>query len=76
MDRAQAALNLLVDDFFKDEIQALKDACLQEFQNSRADDYDVREAAYRRLTAINEIVSHFESIAAQKGIDEKRWKIL
>lgn len=76
MDRAQAAINLLADDFFRGEIQALKDGCLVDFQNSRGDDYDVREDAYRRLKALNEIVSHFESIAAEKQMDKKRWKIL
>jgi hypothetical protein len=72
MDKAQAAKNLLIDDFFMGEIQALKDGCLQTFQNSRPDDYEEREAAYRRLNAINEIVAHFESIAAEKAIEQKR----
>lgn len=72
MDKAQAAKNLLIDDFFMGEIQALKDGCLQTFQNSRPDDYEEREAAYRRLNAINEIVAHFESIASQKVIEQKR----
>ena len=76
MDRAQAAKNLLMDDFFMGEIQALKDGCLQAFQNSRPDDYEDREAAYRRLNAINEIVAHFDSIAAEKAMNERRWKIL
>jgi hypothetical protein len=76
MDKAQAALNLLADDFFRDEINSLKEGCLQQFQNSRPDDYEVREAAYRKLQAIDEVVAHFESISAQKMIDSKRWKIL
>lgn len=76
MDKAQAAHNLLMDDFFRDEVTALKQSCLQQFENSRPDDYDVREDAYRKLKAINEMIAHFESISAQKTIDSKRWKIL
>lgn len=72
MDKAQAARNLLIDDFFMGEIQHLKDSCLQDFQNSRPDDYEARERAYQRLNAINEIVAHFESIGAQKQIEQKR----
>lgn len=76
MDRAQAALNLLADDFIMGEFQSIKDNCLEVFSNSRVDDYDVREDAYRRLKAVNEIISHFESIAAGKQMEKKRWKIL
>lgn len=76
MDRAQAAINLLQDDFFKGEIEALKQRCLDEFEYSRGDDYESREDAYRRLKALNEIISHFQSIAAEKQMVEKRWKIL
>ena len=76
MDKAQAAINLLMDDFFKGEIEAIRDSCRQAFEYSRADDYEVREDAYRRLKALNEIISHFESIAAEKQMEKKRWKIL
>lgn len=76
MDKAQAAKNLLMDEFFMGEVQSIKDGCLREFQNSRADDIEARESAYMRLQAINQIVSHFEAIAADKAITQKRWKIL
>ena len=76
MDKPQLALNLLRDDFFMGEINALREGCLKQFENSRADDYEVRENSYLRLKAINEIVSHFESIAAAKQMEQKRWKIL
>lgn len=76
MDKAQAAINLLRDDFFMGEVESMKESCRQVFENSRADDYEVREDAYRRLKALNEMVSHFESIAAEKQMEKKRWKIL
>lgn len=76
MDKPQLATNLLMDDFFMGEIEALKQSCLEQFSNSRDDDYDVREDAYRRLKAVDSILSHFQAIAAGKQIEQKRWKIL
>jgi hypothetical protein len=76
MDKAQSAIHLLMDDFFMGEIDAMKESCRQRFENSRADDYEEREEAYRQLNAINAMVNHFRSIAAQKQMDSKKWKIL
>jgi len=76
MDRSARAQLLITDDFFLEEINKLKAGCTQEFENSRADDYEVREAAYQRLKVINEIYFHFASIADGKQIEQKRWKIL
>lgn len=76
MDRAQRAQLLITDDFFLEEIDKLKAGCTQQFENSRPEDYDIRESAYQRLKVINEIYSHFESIADGKQIEQKRWKIL
>ena len=76
MDKAQAALNLLRDDFFMGEINAIKQGCLDQFANSNPEDYDTREEAHRKLVAVNSILSHFQAIAAGKQIEQKRWKIL
>lgn len=76
MDKPQLATNLLMDDFFMGEIEAIKKSCIEQFSNSRDDDYDVREDAYRRLKAVDSILSHFQAIAAGKQIEQKRWKIL
>ena len=76
MDKAQAALNLLMDDFFMGEMNAIKQGCLDQFANSNPEDYDTREEAHRKLVAVNSILSHFQAIAAGKQIEQKRWKIL
>lgn len=76
MDKAQAAINLLRDDFFMGEINAIKQGCLDQFANSNPEDYDTREEAHRKLVAVNSILSHFQAIAAGKQIEQKRWKIL
>jgi hypothetical protein len=64
-----------MDDFFIGEISAMKESYRQTIENSRPDDYDIRESAYRSLRTVNEIVSHFESLAAQKEIDQRRLRI-
>ncbi len=76
MDKAQRARLLVTDDFFVEEIETLRQGCLQVFENSRADDYDARESAYQKLKVINEIVSHFTAIADGQQMVAKRWKIL
>ena len=76
MDKAQAALNLLMDDFFMGEMNAIKQGCLDQFANSKAEDYDTREEAHRKLVAVNDILSHFQAIADGKRMEQKRWKIL
>ena len=43
--------------------------------NSDVDEDKAREICYMRITTVNEIMAHLESIAAKKKIDEKRWKI-
>ena len=43
--------------------------------NSDVDDKTAREVCYLRITTINEIMAHLQSIADQEKIDKKRWKI-
>jgi len=64
-----------MDEFFMDEINVMRESYRQTIENSRPDDYDIRESAYRSLRTVNEIVSHFESLAVQKEIDKKRLRI-
>lgn len=75
MNKAERAKHLLMDDFFRDEIASLKVMCVEQITNSRHDEIDVREAAYQMHRAIDTVLNHFQSIADQKLIDEKRWKI-
>jgi len=75
MNKADRASNLLMDDFFMDEIASLKVMCIQQITNSMHDDIDARESAYQMHRAIDAVLNHFKSIADQKLIDEKRWKI-
>lgn len=75
MNKAERAQYLVTDDFFKEQIAILKKSCIDQIVNSRPEDIDLREEAYQLNRAIDAVVNHFQSIAAQKQIDEKRWKI-
>ncbi len=75
MNKADRAKHLLMDDFFQEQIALIKSSCMAEIVNSRPEDIDLREAAYQLNRAVDSIVNHFQSIADQKLIDEKKWKI-
>lgn len=75
MNKAERAQYLITDDFFKEQIASLKKSCIEQIVNSRFDDFETREAAYQMIRGIDAVVNHFSSIADQKQIDEKRWKI-
>lgn len=75
MNKAERAQYLITDDFFKEQIAILKKSCIEQIVNSRFEDIETREAAYQMIRGIDAVVNHFSSIADQKQIDEKRWKI-
>lgn len=75
MNKAERAQYLITDDFFKEQIASLKKSCIEQIVNSRFEDIETREAAYQMIRGIDAVVNHFTSIAAQRQIDEKKWKI-
>lgn len=76
MEKFERAKNLLSDDFFLEEMEALKQAELLNIVNSAPQDNEARELAYLKIHALQSIKGHFESIAATGQIVKKRWKIL
>jgi len=76
MTKNEWANNLLQDEFFKEMMLELKNLELSGFANSSLEDTFFRENCYLKLKVLTEIESHLESLAAQKMIDKKRWKIL
>ena len=71
----EAIANILNDDSFQEAIDELKQMHLDMLINSDVDDKTAREVCYMRITTINEIIAHLQSIADQQKIDNKRWKI-
>jgi len=53
----------------------LKEVQLSRIMNSKEDDIDEREIAYTQIKALQNVVSHVESLASQRIINEKRWRI-
>jgi hypothetical protein len=73
---AEWAKRLLDDDFFKKVIDDLKNQHISAILSTNSDGIDEREDAYRTIKTIDLIVGHLQSIAAEKQIREKKWKIL
>ena len=71
----EAIANILNDDSFKEAMNDLIKMHLDMLINSDVDDKTAREVCYLRITTINEIMAHLQSIADQKKIDSKKWKI-
>jgi len=68
--------NILRDDDFREVLKSILDGHTQTIINSNYADKEIREQAYHRISAINELIGSLESIAASEVIDENRFKIL
>ena len=75
MINTDAIGHILNDDSFTEAMNELKQMHIDMIVNSDVDEDKAREICYMRITTINEIMAHLESIAAKKKIDAKRWKI-
>ncbi len=75
MINEQGIANILNDDSFKEAIDELKQMHLDMIINSDVDEKDAREICYMRITTVNEIMAHLQSIADGKKIDENKWEI-
>lgn len=68
--------NILNDDDFKEVLQSIINSHMQLIINSDYSDKEVREQAYQKIAAVNELIGTLEAIAAGQSIDENRFKIL
>jgi len=75
MINEQGIANILNDDSFKEAMDELVKMHLDMIINSDVDEKDAREICYMRITTINEIMAHLQSIADGKKINDKKWKI-
>ena len=73
---AEWAKRLLDDDFFKKVIDDLKNQQFGAILSTNSDGIDEREDAYRTIKTIDLIVGHLQSLAAEKQIRDRKWKIL
>jgi hypothetical protein len=75
MTKSEWANNLINDEYFKTVFSELQNIQLNRIINSAERDLEEREAAYSKLSAIQDVLAHIESMADQRKINEKRWKI-
>jgi hypothetical protein len=66
----------LSDEFFQEIINNYQQEQIDRFKNSGESDFELRESAYRNMMVLDEIIGRIKSVAAQKEIEKKRWKIL
>jgi hypothetical protein len=75
MIKEEVIANILIDDSFKEAMDELVKMHLDMIINSEVDEKESREICYMRITTINEIMAHLQSIADGKKIKDNKWKI-
>jgi len=75
MIKEESIANILIDDSFKEAMDDLIKMHLDMIVNSEIDEKESREICFLRITTINEIMAHLQSIADGKKIKDKQWKI-
>lgn len=75
MTKSEWANNLVNDSHFLEVFTELKNIEVGRIVNSSENDIQEREAAYSKLNAIQSVYNHIVSLADQRKINEKRWKI-
>jgi len=71
---AEGIANILNDDSFKQAMNELVKTHMDMLINSDVDDKVAREICYMRITTVNEIMAHLQSIADGKKIDDNKWE--
>jgi hypothetical protein len=75
MIKEESIANILHDDSFIEAMQELKQMHIDMLINSDVDEDKSREICYMRITTINEILAHLQSIADGKKLNDNKWKI-
>lgn len=75
MDKSQWAKNLLNDPMFQEIMNEMRDMQVNRFIMSDPMDITMREDAYLRISVLDDIKTQIESLATNKLINEKRFKI-
>ena len=75
MIQSSAIANILNDDSFIEAMEELKQMHIDMLINSDVDEDKSREICYMRITTINEILAHLQSIADGKKLNDNKWKI-
>jgi aminopeptidase C len=71
-ERAQAYLQ---DEFFLDVVEKQREFYTSNIVNSSAEDVEGREMNYLKLRVLDEFIASIQSIADDKLVERKRWKV-
>jgi hypothetical protein len=75
LNETERAIALLQDEFFMGVVEKQRLMYISNILDSRDEDVDVRERERLKLKGLDEFVASLKSIAMQKEIDKKRWKV-
>ncbi len=75
MTKSDWANNLLQDENFSEVFKDLRQVQVDRIVNSNEHDIQEREAAYNRISAIQDVYNHIVSLADSRKINEKKWRI-
>ena len=71
-ERAQAYLN---DEFFLGVVEKQRELYISNIVNSSAEDVEGREMNYLKLRVLDEFIASLQSLADDKLVEKRRWKV-
>ena len=75
MIKPEGIRNIINDDSFQEAMDQLIKMHLDMIIHSSPEEKEVREVSYQRISTINAIMSHLQSIADGQKIDDAKWNI-
>ena len=76
MDKQAEINSVLNTQSFLDEIKEMTKECYAEIENSNPEDVAIRERAYHRIKAIDNMMTRLQSVVDSDKIKDKSWTIL
>ena len=75
MIKPEGIKNIINDSSFQEAMDQLVKIHLDMIIHSSPEEKEVREVSYQRISTINAIMSHLQSISDDQKIDDAKWNI-
>ena len=75
MNNAERAQAYLQDEFFLDVVEIQRQLYISNIVNSSAEDVEGREMNYLKLRVLDEFIASIQTIADDKLVEKRRWKV-
>jgi hypothetical protein len=75
LNNAERAQAYLQDEFFLDVVEKQRELYISNIVNSSVEEMEVREMHYLKLRVLDEFIASIQTIADDKLIEKKRWKV-